>query len=106
MAAKGEKRSPTSHRTPTQESKHWQDYGKKHKAANRKRKAARRTLEKSGKVTKGDGKEVDHKKPLRKSGTNARKNLAVTSAAKNRAHGSPAGGRATRKTVARKVRHS
>lgn len=102
MAARGEKRSPTSHRTPTQESKHWQDYGKKHKAANRKRKAARRTLEKSGKVTKGDGKEVDHKDGNPKN--NARSNLRVRSAAKNRAHGSPAGGRATRKTVARKAR--
>jgi len=75
MAEGGQKRSKTSHRTPAQESKHWQDYGKKHKAANRKRKAARRTLEKSGKVTKGDGKEVDHKDGNPKN--NARSNLRV-----------------------------
>lgn len=50
-----------------------------------KRVMARRLLEKEGKVAKGDGKDVHHKFPLIKGGTNARSNLAVASAAKNRA---------------------
>lgn len=45
---------------------------------------ARRELEREGKVHKGDGKDVDHKVPLSKGGTNARSNLRVTSASDNR----------------------
>jgi len=48
------------------------------------RNAARREMEKSGRVHKGDGKDVDHKNPLRKSGTNASSNLRVTSKSTNR----------------------
>jgi 5-methylcytosine-specific restriction endonuclease McrA len=49
------------------------------------RNAARSEMQKAGKVSKGDGKEVDHKVPLRGSGTNAASNLRVTSESKNRA---------------------
>jgi len=52
---------------------------------NRKRKAARRKLEAKGMVKKGDGREVDHAKPLSKGGSNADGNLRVTTVAKNRA---------------------
>lgn len=45
---------------------------------------ARRELEREGKVHKGDGKDVDHKVPLSKGGSNARSNLRVTSASDNR----------------------
>jgi hypothetical protein len=45
---------------------------------------ARRKLIKAGKVTKGDGKEVDHAIPLSKGGTNTPKNLRVRSASENR----------------------
>jgi 5-methylcytosine-specific restriction endonuclease McrA len=45
---------------------------------------ARAQAMKEGLVKKGDGKEVDHKKPLSKGGTNARSNLRVTSAKSNR----------------------
>lgn len=55
---------------------------KKDRAA---RNTARRKMEKAGKVRKGDNKDVDHKKPLSKGGTNAKKNLRVTSRSKNRA---------------------
>lgn len=48
------------------------------------RNAARRDLERDGRVKKGDGKEVDHKKPLRSGGTNSPSNLRVTSPGKNR----------------------
>lgn len=49
-----------------------------------KRNAARRKMEKEGKVKKGDGKDVDHKKPLAKGGSNSRSNLTVKSKSENR----------------------
>ena len=51
---------------------------------NAERKRARRQLEKEGLVHKGDGKEVDHKKPLATGGSNARSNLRVRDADSNR----------------------
>ena len=45
---------------------------------------ARRLMEKEGAVTKGDGKDVDHKKPLSKGGKTVRSNLTVKSASANR----------------------
>ena len=54
---------------------------KKNRAA---RNAARAKLAKLGKVKKGDGKDVDHAKPLSKGGTNATKNLRVKTASNNR----------------------
>lgn len=56
---------------------------KKRAAQNR----ARRIMTKAGKVKKGDGKEVHHKKPLSSGGTNSRKNLQVTTRKKNRQGG-------------------
>ena len=47
------------------------------------RNKARRKLEKEGLVKKGDGKHVDHIKPLSKGGTNGKKNLRVVSAKTN-----------------------
>jgi hypothetical protein len=49
-----------------------------------KRNGARRMLESEGKVFKGDGKDVDHKKPLSKGGGNGKSNLRVTSKTSNR----------------------
>ena len=49
-----------------------------------KRNAARRKALKGGKVSKGDGNDIDHVKPLSKGGTNAASNLRVKSASKNR----------------------
>lgn len=51
---------------------------------NRKRKAARRSLEKKGMVKPFDGKDVDHAKPLSKGGGNGDGNLRVKSASANR----------------------
>jgi hypothetical protein len=48
--------------------------------------AARRMMTKAGKVHKGDGKDVDHAKPLSKGGTNAVSNLRVKSASANRSY--------------------
>jgi len=54
---------------------------KKKRAARNK---ARRELEREGLVHKGDGKDVDHSKPLSKGGSTARSNLRVKSASNNR----------------------
>ena len=48
------------------------------------RNAARREMMKAGKVHKGDGKDVDHKRPLAKGGSNASSNLRVRSKSANR----------------------
>lgn len=54
----------------------------KHKRAERN--AARRIMEKAGKVHKGDGKDVDHKTPLSKGGASrAKHNLRVVSRSTN-----------------------
>jgi hypothetical protein len=45
---------------------------------------ARRMMEKAGKVHKGDGKDVDHTKPLSKGGTTTKSNLRVVSRSANR----------------------
>lgn len=45
---------------------------------------ARRIMEREGKVSKGDGKDVDHRTPLSKGGTSDRSNLRVVPASSNR----------------------
>jgi 5-methylcytosine-specific restriction endonuclease McrA len=45
--------------------------------------AARREMERAGKVHKGDGKQVDHIKPLSKGGGTGRSNLRVVPASEN-----------------------
>ena len=57
---------------------------KKNRAA---RNTARSTMAKEGRVSKGDGKEVDHKKPLSKGGSTGKSNLRVVSKATNRKKG-------------------
>jgi hypothetical protein len=49
------------------------------------RNQARTKMAKAGLVSKGDGKDVDHIRPVRSGGTNARSNLRVMSKSKNRA---------------------
>lgn len=46
--------------------------------------AARREMVKRGLAHKGDGKDVDHRVPLSKGGTNSRSNLRVVPASENR----------------------
>jgi hypothetical protein len=69
------------------------DYGKEYRTYHAKpeqkknraqRNAARRELMSAGRVHKGDGKDVDHKKPIRSGGSNAPSNLRVTPKSKNR----------------------
>lgn len=59
----------------------------KQRGARVERDLARRELSKEGKVSKGDGKDVDHIKPVSKGGTNSRSNLRAISASANRAKG-------------------
>ena len=54
------------------------------KEARAQRNAARREAEREGKVHKGDGKDVDHKTPIRKGGTNADSNIRVVDKEDNR----------------------
>jgi len=56
------------------------------KARRAARNRARYKLMKEGKVRKGDGKDVDHKKPLSKGGSTKRSNLRVKPASKNRSY--------------------
>lgn len=101
-----EKRSPSTHRTPSQTRRHNKTYGATPKAmeADRVGHRARYKLKKEGLVKEGDGKDVDHKRPLSKGGTNARKNLRVVSASKNRGHGMSPGGTKAGTSAKRKVK--
>ena len=61
--------------------------GKPEQVKNRaKRNAARAEMVKAGRVSKGDGKDVDHKRPLSKGGATTKGNLRVTSVHTNRAY--------------------
>jgi hypothetical protein len=86
------KRSPTAHRTKEQASRQWQERSPASKAKNKKWKAARRKMEREGLVKEGDKKDVGHKKPLSKGGSNSRSNLQVQSRSSNRGHGMSPGG--------------
>lgn len=81
-----EKRDPSSHRTPSQIKKMDRNYNAtpemRHKRSMNNQ--ARAALMKEGKVRKGDGKDVDHKRPLRSGGGNSRGNLRVVPASRNR----------------------
>lgn len=60
-------------------------HGKKEQIANRsERTTARRASNAAGTTSKGDGKDLDHRKPLSKGGSNSKSNLRVTSASSNR----------------------
>lgn len=48
------------------------------------RNAARREMERKGVVAKGDGKDVDHKRPIAKGGGNGNGNLRAVPASANR----------------------
>lgn len=48
------------------------------------RTTARRKANEEGITSKGDGKDLDHRKPLSKGGSNGKSNLRVTSASSNR----------------------
>jgi 5-methylcytosine-specific restriction endonuclease McrA len=94
MAYKGDipldKRDPVSHRTGKQQRSKQTGYNStpREKAKNNERHQARREMAAAGRVSPGDGREVDHKKPLDKGGSNARSNLQVLTRRQNRSKGS------------------
>lgn len=63
------------------------------KKARAARNKARREAERDGKVKKGDGKHVDHKKPLSQGGSTAKSNTRVRSAKANTKAGGKIGGK-------------
>ncbi len=71
---------------PRDYKKEYQNYqGKPEQIANRtKRNAARSEMEKKGVVSKGDGKDVDHKTPMAKGGGNGKGNLRAVPKSANR----------------------
>jgi hypothetical protein len=86
MAEKGEKRDTKSHRTPTQIRRQVDGYNARPEnvAKRVKNNQARAMMEKAGHVHKGDGKDVDHKRPLRAGGSNSRSNLRAIDKSRNR----------------------
>lgn len=84
FAEGGEVRDPSSHRTPGQIHRMDHGYNVEHQDRIVQRHKARRTLMREGKVKKGDGMDVDHKKSLDKGGSNERSNWRVITAARNR----------------------
>lgn len=61
--------------------------GKPEQIANRSdRNQARAAMVKAGKAHKGDGKDVDHRVPISKGGSNAPSNLRVQSKSENRSY--------------------
>lgn len=79
-------RDPVTHRTPEQTRK--LDRGYNHRPENIEKRSnnnkARAMLAKEGLVHKGDGKDVDHKRPQREGGSNKRSNLRAISTSRNR----------------------
>lgn len=91
MPKKGEFKSGASKDSIRQRKYNSSEEQKKRRAQ---RNAARRQMEKEGKVKKGDGKDVDHKQhKARGKLNNSRSNLRVMDKSKNRAKNLGTGGR-------------
>jgi len=95
MAEDGQRRSPTSHRTPKQMVRKARsktqnaskEATKKRSNNNVARAKVNAERKKQGKPKLKTTQHVDHKKPQSKGGSNERSNLRVTSAKKNVSHG-------------------
>lgn len=75
------------------------DYDRKPEVKKRRalRNKARREAIREGRVRKGDGKDIDHKKPLSQGGSGSKSNTRVRDSRSNRNHGASLGGKATRR---------
>ena len=89
MAEDGEVRSKTGHRTPGQVKRHTRTYQARPEQRKKraKRNAARAAVVKSKGAAAVAGKDVGHKKPMSKGGSNAKSNLKIQSRKTNRGHG-------------------
>lgn len=76
---------------------------KKNRAARNK---ARRAAERAGKVSKGDGKDVGHKKALKNGGSRSVSNTKVQSRYSNRSHGASLVSKAARAKGGRRSKRS
>ena len=90
MPKKGQTSANATKRSKQQRKYNSKPAQKKNRVA---RNTARRRATKAGKVSKGDGRDVNHKKPLRSGGTNAKGNLNVQSKSTNRKNNGGTGGR-------------
>ena len=91
MPRKGDFKANATARSKQQRKYNSTEEQKKNRAARNK---ARRAKEASGSVSKGDGKDVGHKKALRSGGSRSTSNTRVQSQSSNRAHGGRIGSRA------------
>lgn len=82
MAERGEKRDPSSHRTPTQIARQVAGYNSRPKQ--RKERAENNQARRKLGLKVGDKRDADHIRPQRSGGTNARKNLRAISRSRNR----------------------
>jgi len=90
MPKKGETKASATKRSKQQRAYNAKPEQKKNRAARNK---ARREAEKKGKVCKGDGKDVGHKKALKNGGSKSTSNTKVQSQKANRSHGGKIGSR-------------
>lgn len=99
MAKKGEYKASASKRSKQQRKYNSSPQQKKNRAMRNK---ARRQAIRDGRVKKGDGKDIDHKKKLKDGGSNSKSNTRVRSASSNRADNGGTGGRPRKKTKGRR----
>ncbi len=99
MPKKGQFKKNASKRSKQQRKYNSSAKQKKNRAARNK---ARAEAIKDGRVSKGDGKDVDHKKKLKDGGSNEKSNTRVRSASSNRADNGGTGGRKRRKQKGRR----
>lgn len=92
------KRSKTAHRTPAQIKEHGRTYqaSAEQKKKRAQRNAARAEVKKRKGAAAVAGKDVGHKNPISKGGSNSPGNLKVQSKAKNRGHGMTDGKKANK----------
>ena len=90
MAAKGARKATATKRSKQQRKYNSSPKQKKNRA---KRNQARAEAIKDGRVSKGDGKDVDHKRKLKDGGSNKKSNTRIKSKSKNRADNGGTGGR-------------
>jgi hypothetical protein len=78
MAENNEKRDPSSHRTPGQIRRVNRDSDSLPRKIDQRttNNRNRREFERDGRVRKGDGKDIDHRTPVSRGGSNARSKLA------------------------------
>ena len=99
MSRDGKKIANPTKRTLEQRKYNAKPEQKKNRAARNK---ARAEAVKDGRVKKGDGKDIDHKRSLKSGGSNSKSNTRVLSAKKNRSAGGKTGSKAGKAAGGRK----